>query len=186
MTGATKKHEIAVVELFQNLWPVSGSASKVKYSIFGFVSAQHKLRRMPWCQDGCMEQRRRPSATSPRQISLSPSLSHSLCSYVSIYVYVYQIHMNNRKGRPGIPFCLTLCRRVGRAGESCGRVRPARRPISRLCLTATHKHTQTHPHPQATNLAQNSSPKWVQKVPKTGRQICQKHYVFLRKMGFPP
>ena len=177
MTGATKKHEIAVVELFQNLWPVSGSASKVKYSIFGFVSAQHKLRRMPWCQDGCMEQRRRPSATSPRQISLSPSLSHSLCSYVSIYVYVYQIHMNNRKGRPGIPFCLTLCRRVGRAGESCGRVRPARRPISPLCLTTSHRHTHTHPHPQTTNLPRQQ-PQMCPKSTQNRSPNLSKTFVF--------
>ena len=71
--------------------------------------------------------------------------------------------MNNQEGRPGIPVYPTSRRRVGRAGGSCGRVRPARQPISRLCLTTTHRHTHIHTHGRQT-------------LPKTAAQIWSKKH----------
>ena len=82
--------------------------------------------------------------------------------------------MNNQKGRRGIPFYLTLCGRAGRVGESCGRVRPARRPISRLCLTTTHRHTHIHTHRRQTlpkTAAQNGSQKYPKPVAKSAQNI---------------
>ena len=153
MTGATKNTELQVMCLFLHLWPVSGCASDVKYSIFEFIyllAPSINSEKNPWCQDGSMEQRKRPSATSARQMFLS--ISHSffylyVSLYIYIYVYVYYIHINIQRGRPGIPFYPTLCGRVEWAGGSCGRVRPARRPISRLYLTPTRRHTHTDDKP---------------------------------------
>ena len=91
--------------------------------------------------------------------------------------------MNNQKCRPGIPFYLTLCGRAGRAGESCGRVRPARRPISRLCLTTTHKHTHIHTHRRQT-LPKTAPQNGSKTYPKPVAKSAQNTVFFSGKVDF--
>ncbi len=116
----------------------------------------------------------------PSNVSLYFSLIF-LFIRIYIYVYVYYIHINIQRGRPGIPFYPTLCGRVEWAGGSCGRVRPARRPISRLYLTPTRRHTHTDDKP-----CPKQQPKMGPKSTQNRSQILCLLLYFVGKYGFVP
>ena len=83
-----KKHEIAGVELFQHLWLLSGCASNVKYSIFEFVSAQYKFRKMSMVP-GWLRGAKKAAFGHVRPSNFSFSFSLYISVYLYLYMYVY-------------------------------------------------------------------------------------------------
>ena len=83
-----KKHEIAGVELFQHLWLLSGCASNVKYSIFEFVSAQYKFRKMSMVP-GWLRGAKKAAFGHVRPSNFSFSFSLYISVYLYLYMYMY-------------------------------------------------------------------------------------------------
>ena len=117
----------------------------------------------------------------PSNFPLSFFLSIVFNMYLYMYMYSNTHELPKMSPRNSI---LSYIVREGRAGGRVMRSNPASKAAHQPIVSDNHTQTHTHPHPQTTNLAQNSSPKWIQKVPKTGRQICPKHCILLRKIDF--
>ena len=83
-----KKHEIAVVELFQHLWPVSGCASNLKYSIFECVSAQYKFRKISMVP-GWLHGAKKAAFGHVRPSNFPLSFFLSIVFNMYLYMYMY-------------------------------------------------------------------------------------------------
>ena len=88
VTGATKNTKSQVLNFFNIYGLCAGVHPMSNIRYLNLLAPSINSEKCPWCQDGCVEQRKRPSAMSARQISLSLSLSIYLFICICICICI--------------------------------------------------------------------------------------------------